>query len=280
MKKNKIGIYGLRGSYTHQAAVNILKEKKINTEQIDFVELPKAPDLLNFLKKGNEIIFPIENSTGGIVTQILDLLPEYEIDILNEYQMQISHCLLAKKNTKKIEKVYSHPQSLLQCSGFIEKNKLEEVADIDNSVAAKNISQMGGKNIGAIGGEILAELYGLKILKKSIQNNKENITRFFVARKKGKKTEISKKIESKEKKKISMIFETKSVPGVLYKSLGSFAIHGLNLTHISSRPLKNGKKFYYFFYVEFEGQLNDKNVKIALEELKCFTERIEVLGNY
>lgn len=281
MKKTDIGIYGLAGSYTEQAARKILKDKKVSLQNIHFVELPEATDLMDFMKKGNLVVFPIENSTGGTVTQLVDLFPKYDFKILTEYFMPIDHCLLAKKGThfSDIEKVYSHAQSLLQCSEFIHAHKFAPMTDTDNSVAAKNILDMDN-NVASIGGEILADVYGLKILKKKIQNSKENTTRFLVVKNSKTQLAIEKKIQNKKPQTTTIIFEAKNIAGALYKCLGSFATQGVSLSKIQSRPAHNQKNFNYFFLVEFEGVLNKKNVQSALHELEFFTEEIKIFGSY
>ncbi len=281
-KKEKIGVYGLLGSYTDQAIKEILKKKNISTKNIDFVELPEASDLMNFMKKGNLIILPIENSTGGTVTQFLDLFPKYDFEIIYEYFMPINHCLLAKKGIKKsdIKKVYSHPQSLLQCSKFLAENKFSPIADSDNSAAAQTISKMDDKNVASIGGEILADIYDLKILQKKVQNSKNNTTKFLIAKKARSKNIFENKIKNKNPKKTTLIFETKNITGALYKCLGAFATNGINLSKIESRPAANQKNFNYFFLIEFAGNTEDKNVKDALVELDFFTENIKIFGSY
>lgn len=281
-KKEKVGVYGLLGSYTDQAIKQIFKKNKISAKSVDFVELPDALDLMNFMEKGNLVIFPIENSTGGTVTQFLDLFPRYNFEILTEYFMPIDHCLLANKGITKsdVTHVYSHPQSLLQCSQFLSENKYTPFADSDNSAAAQTVSQMTEKNVASIGGEILADIYGLKILQKKVQNSKDNTTRFLVVKKTGSQSIFEGKIRQNKAKKTTLIFETKDIAGALYKCLGAFATNGISLSKIESRPAANQKNFNYFFLAEFDGNIHDKNIIDALTELKFFTEKIKIFGSY
>ncbi len=271
----------MTGSFTDQAGREILKKKKINLKNIDFVYLPDAKDLMNFVKKGHLAVLPIENSTGGTVTQFLDLFPDYDFEILNEYFMEINQTLLAKTDTKMkdIKKVYSHPQSLLQCSDFLNENNFTPLADSDNSTAAKHILEMGN-DVAALGGEILADIYGLKILKRKVQNSKNNVTRFLLIQRKGLKNPLENKLREKKRNKISLIFETKDLPGVLYKCLGAFATNNINMSKIESRPHRGKENFNYFFMVDLEGNLENQNIKNALAELDFFTEKVKILGNY
>ncbi len=281
MKKNKIGIYGLEGSYTHQMAVKILKDKNISLKNIDFAYLPETKDLFNFLNKNEIIIFPIENSIGGTVVQILDCFLKNEFNIFYESFLKINHMLLAKPGIgfEKIKKIYAHPQSFLQCSNFLSKKSWEKNSLADNALAAKFLNDNNLKDSASIGNELTAEIYNLKIIKKNIQNFNENTTRFFWASKKIKSSFIDKIVENK-KRKTALIFETKDIPGVLYKSLGAFATEGINLIKIESRPLPGNKNFQYFFFLEFQADLNEERVKRALNELSFFSHKIKIFGSY
>lgn len=279
MKKNKIAIYGLFGSYTSAAAKKFIKNN--NIKNIEFKEFTFISDIFNFIDKGNLAFFPIENSNGGTVTQSVDMFPKKDFEIISEFYFKINHCILGKKksNLKDINKVYSHPQALAQCSNFLDKEKIIPLPFSDTSAAAKKISELKDKekNYGAIGSEILAEIYGLKILKKKFQNSKNNITRFVLVKKKNKKYNFEEKI--KKNNKTTILFETKNIPGSLYKCLGAFTTNGINLTKIESRPSED-KNFHYFFIVDFIGNLKDTNVKNALKELDFFTEKIKFFGSY
>jgi prephenate dehydratase len=278
--KNKIAVYGLFGSYTSAAAEKFVKNN--NIKNIEFKEFVFFSDMFNFIDEGNLAFFPIENSNGGTVTQSIDMFPKKDFEIISEFYFKIDHCILGKKNSdlKDIKSVYSHPQALTQCSNFLDKKKITPLSFSDTSAAAKKISETSkeDKKYGAIGSKDLAKIYGLKVLKNDFQNSKNNITRFFLVKKKNKKYDFEKKI--KKDNKTTILFETKNIPGSLYKCLGAFATNGINLTKIESRPSTGEKNFNYFFIVDFMGNLEDKNVKTALEELNFFTEKIKFFGSY
>lgn len=276
-KKNKLAVYGLNGSYTDTATKKFLEKNKI--KNIELKEFTFFSDLFNYIDKGNLAFFPIENSSGGTVTQSIDMFPKKDFEIVSEFYFDINHCLLGQKNShvKNINKVYSHPQALAQCSNFLDENKIKPMPFSDTSTAAKNISEKPNKETGAIGSEILAQIYDLKVLKRNFQNSKNNITRFILVKKKGKKYNFEKKLEKINKNII--LFETKNIPGALYKCLGAFSAHGINLTKIESRPSTN-KNFNYFFIVDFIGNPKSKNVQEALEELEFFTQKIKFFGYY
>ena len=277
----KIGFFGLRGSYTNQALNNIVNLLKLDLE--DETEY-KSFEFLSMLFESVEnkdielAVIPIENSSGGGVSQVLDMFPKYNFSILCEYFLPINHVLLAKKyvNLNEIKEVYSHPQSLVQTSIFFKKHNLKAVPYADNASCAKYISENNFLDKASIGSEILADIYDLKIIKRDIQNFQKNVTRFLLIGVKDKKN--IKKVKGGEYK-TSLMFVTRDLPGVLYKCLGGFATNNISLTKIESRPLGD-KNFDYFFFLEFNGNLKDKGVELALEELDFYTKEVKIFGSY
>ncbi len=169
IKKIKIGVYGSEGSYSHIVSKKHIKKNKINA---DFQYLFNIDELLSFVEKGNLGILPIENSTEGIVTQVVDGFYKHNVEIIEELSLKINHCLLVKKNIPKIKlaqitEAFSHPQALSQCTHFLNKNKIIPVSFSDTSEAAKFIKDLSSKNFqSALGSEELARIYKLDILKK------------------------------------------------------------------------------------------------------------------
>jgi prephenate dehydratase len=277
MKNYKIAFQGLRGTYSEQAIVNYGKKHRINFEvepTKNFRNLFETIDKKTFLG-----IVPIENSTAGSVTECYDLFLEYEFEIIGEYNLKVNHCLLGKKGVKieELKEVYSHPQALAQCSNFLEKIGVIPVSYLDTAGSAYFVSKSSRKDIASISSEIAAKIFGLEILKRNFQNSLNNYTRFLIVKKKGKNFEFEKKLPKPNKS--TVIFETKNIPAALYKCLGGFATNNVNLTKIESRPIKNGE-FKYIFYLDFDGNIEEKNVKLALEELKFFSKEIRFLGSY
>ncbi len=276
-KKLKIAFQGVRGAYSQEALDKFVDENNLSMETIesaDFVEL------FNNIEKYGWGFAPIENSNAGPVSLVLDLLFEREVEIVAEYYFNVRHTLLVKPESRfeDIKKVYSHPQALAQCSDFLNKHKWQAVSFGDTAGSAKYLTEQGGKNEAVVGSEKLKDLYGLKIVKRNFQNSKQNVTRFFLLKKKSLKTNLV--IQgSKRKKKTSLLFCTRNIPGALYKALGGFATNGVNLTKIESRP--TGRKgFTYFFYIDFEGEPASRSVRNALEELEFFAENVKILGTY
>ena len=274
----KVGIYGLEGSYTHQAAMSFFKNKKeIN---VKFVHFKFFLQLFNFAESNNFIFFPIENSTAGTVDSALVSLYQRKIKILAEKYFLINHTLLTKKNIKfsEIKNVYSHPQALNQCSNFLEKNNFNLIPFSDTAAAAEKIATSKEKNSAIIGSDILSNIHNLNIIKRKFQNDKNNTTRFFLATG-SKKINVLEKFIKNNKKKTAIIFETKNISGVLYKCLGAFATNDINLLKIESCPMKN-KSFDFFFFIEFEGSIEDERVQKALKELTFFAKKITTFGSY
>lgn len=279
MKNIQVAFQGIQGAYSHEALIEFGKKKNfpiVPVESSNFEELFKNID-----KFGLGFV-PIENSNAGTVIQVVDLFLEHDIEIIGEYYFKVNHFLLAGKDTHfaDIRRVYSHPQALMQCSKFINENKLKAIPFADTAGSAKYVHDEGKKEDAAIGSGNLANIYDLKVIKKNVQNSDNNITRFFLVKKRGKKFSLEKELQQgKTKKKTSLIFSTRDIPGVLYKTLGGFATNGVNLTKIESRPSKE-KNFSYFFYIDFEGCPSDIAVKNSLDELHYFSKMVKVLGTY
>ena len=275
MKKIDIVIQGIKGSYSHQAVDTL--SKKLGFEY-NLVESSDFDEAFRKIKKTGIGLIPVENSTAGFVEQTIDELLKNNFEIIGEFSLEINHTLLGikKTNLKKIKEVYSHKQALLQTSKFLKKNKIKPIEYFDTAMGAEKVAEWNDSERGAIGSEILAEIYGLKILARDINNEKDNRTRFFLIKKK----DFDFKWEDKfEKEKSALIFTAKNIPGGLYKILGAFATNGINLVRIISRPV-DGEKFQYYFFVVFEGNLSDQNVKQALKEVKFFSQRVKNLGEF
>ena len=218
-------------------------------------------------------IVPIENTYAGTITKTYDLLLSHDLFIVGETYQQIVHCLLANPETslEGIRRVYSHPQALEQCEAFLEKLGAEPLPAHDTAGAARMVRERGQPEEAVIAHEACAEIYGLRVLKKSIQTHAQNTTRFVV---------ISRKhLKATKDVKTSLVFATKHIPAALYKCLGGFATHAVNLTKIESRPNRN-KESGYLFYLDLEGHPDDTPVKEALKELDFFASFVKMLGSY
>jgi len=218
-------------------------------------------------------VVPIENSIEGSVNQVYDLFLEYDLKVCGEIVLRIVHCLIANPETElnSVKVIYSHPQALAQCRNFLERLGCELISTYDTAGSVKMIKEKKMIEAAAIASERAAEIYGMKILAKNIADNPNNYTRFFVLS----KTEAP----PSGNDKTSIIFSTKHVPGALYRALGEFAIRGINLTKIESRPTKQ-RPWEYNFYLDFEGHKNEKKCAEALKGLESKAVFVKILGSY
>ena len=227
-----------------------------------------------FSGKADYAVLPIENSTQGIVTDIYDLLAEYELHIVGEQVIRVDHVLLGLPGTEiqDIKRVYSHPQALSQCSRFLETHPQWKTVKTENTAAsAKRIQEEQNPAQAAIASRAAGELFGLKILAENICHNDQNVTRFIIV--------SAKALYEKNAEKISVCFELPHSTGTLYNMLSHIIYNGLNMSRLESRPIP-GKTWEYRFFVDFKGNLKDPAVKNAIRGLKAEANRVRVLGNY
>ncbi len=265
---SKIYFQGSFGAYSHLAALSIEPDSEIipcKTFDECFIKASKDTN--------SKIIIPESNRiTGNIGIEYL--LFEYRLNIYSEYFQKIEHNLLGLPGSKisEIEDVYSHGQALSQCSKFIKLNKFDEHVRADTAGSAEMISNIKDKKKSAIASSLSAETYGLEILKKNIENEKGNLTRFLIMGKNIKQPEFDNK-----KYITSFLFKLKSKPAALYQALGGFAIHSVNLTKLQSYPEKNSFDSF-FFLCDLDGHIEDEKVQKSLEELGLHCQDFHVLG--
>ena len=218
-------------------------------------------------------VLPIENSSAGIVSEIYDLLVEFENYIVGEQIIPINHCLLGCAGTKisDIKTVYSHAQSLMQSAHYLQEKGWQQISMKNNAFAAQKVAEDKNPTEAAIASEYAAKVYGLEILEKGVNDLKENSTRFIII--------TNQKVFSKDASKISLCFEVNHESGALYHALSHLIYNGLNMTKIESRPLE-GRNWEYRFFVDFEGNMEDSAVKNALRGLREETRNMKILGNY
>ena len=265
---NKIYFQGTFGAYSHLAALSIDANAEIipcKTFDECFIKASKDPN--------SKIIIPESNRiTGNIGIEYL--IFEYRLNIYAEYFQKIEHNLLGLPGTKlsEIKDVYSHAQALSQCSIFIKSNKFTEHVRADTAGSAEMISKDKIKEKGAIASSLSATTYNLEIIKKNIENEKGNLTRFLIMGKDILQPEFGSK-----KYITSFLFKLKSKPAALYQSLGGFAINGVNLTKLQSYPEKNSFDSF-FFLCDLDGHIEDHKVQKSLEELGLHCQDFHVLG--
>ena len=269
-KNSRVVFQGTDGAYS-QAAMHKFFSKDVNSFHVQTFR-----DAMEAIEEGSAdfAVLPIENSSAGMVSEMYDLLEEFENYIVGEVILPINHYLVGTENTtlESIERVYSHPQALMQCSKFLDRHgSWQQIGAANTAVAAKKILNENDPTQAAICSEHAAEIYGLKILEEKINHNHNNSTRFIVV--------TNQKIFLKKAQKISICFEGMHESGSLYHMLSHFIYNGINMNHIESRPVQ-GKNWEYRFFVDFEGNLNDAAVQNALRGLTEETLGLKILGNY
>ena len=220
-------------------------------------------------------IIPVENSIAG-VADIQYLINKYKLQIYAEHFQPITHNLmiLPSSSMKNISSVRSHTQAISQCQKIITENKLEPIIAADTAGSAKYISDNKIKNEAAIASELAAEIYNLKIVKKNIEDNKGNVTRFLIMGSKASHPEFKKKNYI-----TSCIFKVKNKPAALYKCLGGFATNNVNLSKLESFSDQNSFE-QYLFICDIYGHIEDPKIQKSLEELGFHTVSLDILGVY
>jgi len=217
-------------------------------------------------------VVPVENSTEGAIGRTLDLLMESPLQICGEVMLPVHQCLLGRQSElSKIKTVYSHPQSLGQCQGWLNTH-LPHAMRIPASSNAE-AARMAGENPdgAAIAGSQAAAIFGLKVLMESIEDDANNTTRFLVLGKQ--------QVAPSGKDKTSLVMSAANRPGAVHDLLVPLAKHGVSMTKLESRPARSGL-WEYVFYVDIEGHQADVNVSAALAELKKVAAFVKVLGSY
>jgi prephenate dehydratase len=230
-------------------------------------------------------VIPIENTLHGSVHENYDHLLKYDLPIGGETFVRIVHNVIAAPGVKfpRIRRVYSHPVALNQCRRFFEENpQIEKTPFYDTAGSVKMVMEEALTDAGAIASAHAAEIYGAKILRKSIEDDRENFTRFFLLEKPGRR---SRAVVSRTRPrtagrfKTTVVFSMRNLPGALFRSLSAFALRDINLTKIESRPLR-GKPWEYLFYLDFIGHVEDAACRNALGHLGELADLLRVLGCY
>ncbi len=267
--KARVVFQGAEGAYSHVAMMEYFGD------QIQSFHVDTFRDAMSAIDEGSAdfAVLPIENSTAGIVSEIYDLLVEFENYIVGEQIIRIEHCLLGVPGSKveDIKTVYSHPQSLMQSSRYLLNYDWNQISMKNNAFAARKVSMEGDKTQAAIASELAGRIYGLEVLKKGVNQEENNSTRFIIV--------TNQKIFCKDAQKISICFEVPHRSGSLYHMLSHFIYNNLNLCKIESRPIED-RTWEYRFFVDFEGNLADSAVKNALRGLRDEARNMKILGNY
>lgn len=264
----KIAIQGEAGSFSHEAAQRMLPGCNV-------VSCARSVEVFDRVKNGsvNGAVIPIENSLAGTVAEHADLLLERDVFIQREFFLRIRHNVIAAPGVRlrDLNRAYSHPVALEQCRNFFRKHRsIEPVFFYDTAGSVKHVVDRRLRDAAGIAGPQAARVYGAKVLKAGIEDDKRNFTRFFLIRKKCRILPGA--------NKTSLAFSVKNVPGALFKALSVFALRDIDLSKIESRPMR-GRPWEYVFYVDLlRGQ--DDAAGNALRHLSEVADPVKVLGIY
>ncbi len=265
----RIVCFGEHGAYTEQAM------EEVFGKDITAINKSTFKDVMETVAGGEAKfgVLPIENTSTGGITDIYDLLLDYDVTIVAEHVVKVEQALMGLPGTsiEDIKMVYSHPQGLMQCAKFLEEHPgILTKTYSSTSAAAKKVAEDGDKSQAAIASSRAADIFGLDIIKEKINYESKNYTRFIII--------SNQKIFLSNANKISLSFEIKHQAGALYNMLSNFYYNGLNLTKIESRPIEN-RNWEYRFFVDIEGNLNEPEVGNALASISEFANKLAVLGN-
>jgi prephenate dehydratase len=265
----RVAFQGIAGAYSEQAI------RQYFGPEVESVPCGALDDLF-LLVEGGEIeyaMLPVENAIAGSVTRAYELLMEHDLRVYAEVILRVQHMLLAVPGTKldDLKRVRSHPSALAQCQRYLNRHALEGETTFDTAGAARDLAANPAPQVAAIASELAAELYGLDILDRDIEDYPFNYTRFFV---------LAREAPARaQRNKTSIMFTTPHEPGALYECLGEFAKRRVNLAKIESRPRLN-RPWQYFFYLDFEGHCQDPECEAAIMALLRRSLFVKLLGSY
>ncbi len=267
-KPLSVAFLGPQATFTHLACLKHFGESAQYVPQINLSEVFDAVER-NLADFG---VVPIENSSEGIVSNTLDMFVECNLLICGEILVEVSHALLSVTgDLDHVKKIYSHPHAIAQCRAWLERNMRKvPVFDVESTARAAELAA-DDPSAAAIAGEAAAKIYGLAAIRKRIQDNTNNFTRFIIL---GKRASAPTGDD-----KTSILFSARDEVGALYLMLEPFSKYSVNLTKIESRPVKK-KAWEYLFFLDMTGHLTDGSVSKALDELKMRAHYLKILGSY
>ncbi len=269
--QQKIAFQGELGAYGHEACV---------TARPDYTPLP-CPTFeaaIDAVRKGDADLgmIAVENSTYGRVADVHSLLPESGLHIVDETFVRVHVNLLGTSEAKldDIKEAHGHPVILPQCARFLRDHKIRGRVSSDNARAAREVAAGGDPSVAALASELAAEIYGLKVLARHIEDHARNTTRFLIMA-----SEPDYIRRGASGMMTSFVFRVRNIPAALYKAMGGFATNSVNMTKLESYMV-GGEFTATQFYAEIEGHPDDANVQLAMEELGYFTDHLHVMGVY
>jgi prephenate dehydratase len=273
---SRVAFQGEPGVFSHLAIRQLLGESAAVLPCQQFEQIFRAVAD----GEADAAMVPIENSLHGSVHENYDHLLRFELPIVAETSVRIVHNLIAIPGVgfRKIRKVYSHPVALNQCLDFFKTNPhIEKIPFYDTAGSVKMLAERRPPDSAAIASALAAEIYGCRILRRSIEDDRQNFTRFFLLRRpRGARASAP---ASGARFKTSLVFTTRDVPGSLFRALSVFALRDISLAKIESRPLR-GRPWEYLFYVDLIGHTSERRVQNALNHLRESADMLRVLGCY
>jgi len=270
-KARHVAFQGAPGNYANLAAREALPHAQ-------YIPYPTFDQAVDAVRRGETdlCIIPVENSLMGRIADIHHLLPDVGLHIVGEHFLRIRHQLLGLKGATLagLKSVYSQGPALAQCLKIIRDLKLKAEDWFDTAGSAKHVAELGDPTVAAIASAMAGELYGLEVLKADVEDEHHNHTRFLIMSR-----EFDVAPNDGRRIVTTFVFRVKNIPAALYKAMGGFATNQVNMTKLESYQL-GGSFNATQFYADIEGHPDDKNVRLAMEELAFFTSKLTVLGVY
>ncbi|MBV7396305.1 prephenate dehydratase [Mameliella sediminis] len=267
----RIAFQGELGAYSHQACTEA-------RPGADVLPCRTFEEVIGAVREGRAdlAMLPVENTTYGRVADIHRLLPESGLRIVDEAFVRVHISLMALPGVQieELERVRAHLVLLPQAQAFLSKYGIKGVAAADSAGAAAELAQAATRNEGVLASDLAAEIYGLHILARHIEDHAHNTTRFLLM-----SPEPDTTRRGSHGMMTTFIFQVRNIPAALYKAMGGFATNGVNMTKLESYMV-GGSFTATQFYADIEGHPDDPGVKRALEELDYFTDTLEILGVY
>ncbi len=268
---NRIAFQGEPGAYSHEACRNARPD-------MDALPCRTFEDVIESVRSGEAdlAMLPVENTTYGRVADIHRLLPHSGLHIIDEAFVRVHINLLGVPGATlgDITEAHSHLVLLPQCAGFLKQHGIRGRVSPDNARAAREVAEVGDKHSAALASELAGEIYGLNVLARHIEDQGDNTTRFLVMSRDSDETR-----RGEHGMITSFVFQVRNIPAALYKAMGGFATNGINMTKLESYMV-DGSFTATQFYADIVGHPDDRNVRLAMDELEHFTTNVEVLGVY
>ncbi len=265
----RVAFQGERGAYSEMAALDALGEGIVPVPCRTFDEV------FDSVEAGeNDLgLVPIENSLAGSIHRNYDLLLRHGLHIVGETQLRIEHCLIANPGVKlsDVKVVRSHPQALAQCERHLAEMGVVAEAAYDTAGSVRDLRDGGARDAGALASRLAAGVYGMAILRESMEDNQQNYTRFLAL---GREP-----VDPPGESKTSIVFALKNEPGALFRAMACFALRDIDLTKIESRP-RPGSPWEYHFYLDYIGHRDRGPGQRALDHLAEVATELRVLGTY